>query len=162
MVIKRDIFGFNRVINPNDIINDSSLIYMSQEDIDADNIVNRERMEDGDNMIVFQNTVEPHQNERYCYIKYHIFVGGDGNTKLIRVDKIIVDENLINPILFSQFFTIFLGQEDSDYPNRIEVTNRYNERYRGRIVEVANVIANLICELYNAFTNENQRSYIIP
>ena len=46
-------------------------------------------------------------------------------------------------------------------PNRIVVTNGYNERFRGRIVEVANDIANRICCLYNTFINDNNTSYVI-
>ena len=44
---------------------------------------------------------------------------------------------------------------------RIVVTNGYNERFRGRIVEVANDIANRICCLYNTFINDNNTSYVI-
>ena len=62
MEIIRENFRFNRVVNLSDVINNSSLFSMYQEDIDADNIVNGERLEDGDDMIVYQNTVEPHQN----------------------------------------------------------------------------------------------------
>ena len=43
---------------------------------------------------------------------------------------------------------------------RIVVTNGYNERFRGRIVEVANDIANRICGLYNTFMLYNKCSHI--
>ena len=110
--------------------------------------------------MVLQNDIEPHQNERYCYIKYHTIVGGDGNTKLITIDGIIVDENLISYNLFAHIFAIFLRQEDNEHPNRIVVTNGYNERFRGRIVEVANDIANRICGLYNTFMLYNKCSHL--
>ena len=87
-------------------------------------------------------------------------VGGDGNTKLITIDGIIVDENLISYNLFANIFTIFLRQEDNEHPNRIVVTNGYNERFRGRIVEVANDIANRICVLYNTFMLYNKCSHL--
>ena len=54
-----------------------------------------------------------------------------------------------------------LRQEDSEYPNRIMVTNGYNERFHGRVVEVANNIANRICGLYNTFTDDYYTSYVI-
>ena len=160
MEIIRENFRFNRVVNLSDVINNSSLFSMYQEDIDADNIVNGEWLEDGDDMIVYQNTVEPHQNERYCYIKTNTRVGTDGLTRMITINKIIVDGGIIDHNMLAQIFTILLQQEDNVHPNRIMVTNN-NVRFHGRIVEVANDMANRICELYNAFTNDINRSYII-
>lgn len=161
MEIKRDNFRFNRFLNVNDIINESNLIRMSQDDIDADGVIGGEQLEDGDDMIAFQNTVEPHQNERYCYIKFNTIIGADGHTKQITINKIIIDNNLINQNLLNQFFTIFLQQEDNEYYNRIVVTNRYNKTFRGRIFETANEIANHVYELYRVFLYINT-SYIIP
>ena len=161
MEIKRENFRFNRIVNPYDVIDDSALFSMTQEDIDSDAIVSGEKLEDGDDMIVFQNTVEPHQNERYCYIKINTRIGTDGLTRMITINKIIVDGGLIDRNLFAQIFTILLQQEDNEHPNRIVVTNGYNERFRGRIVEVANNIANRICGLYNTYTNANHQSYTI-
>ena len=161
MRIKRANFRFNRLVNVDDIIGHSNLLLMEQEDINVDNNVHDCILEDNANIVVLQNDIEPHQNERYCYIKYHTIVGGDGNTKLITIDDIIVDENLISYNLFAHIFTIFLRQEDNEHPNRIVVTNGYNERFRGRIVEVANDIANRICCLYNTFINDNKTSYVI-
>ena len=159
MEIKRDNFRFNRVVNPNDIINDSSLFSMSQEDIDVDNIVNGERLEEGDDMIVFQNTVEPHQNERYCYIKINTRIGADGHTKLITVNKIIVDASLIGHNLFAHIFTILLRQENNEYPNRI-VVDYINKRF-GEIINItSNEIADYIYELYQNFTSELSTIYI--
>ena len=43
---------------------------------------------------------------------------------------------------------------------RIVVTNGYNERFRGRIVEVANDIVNRICGLYNTFMLYNKCSHL--
>ena len=160
MEIIREKFRFNRVVNLSEVINNSSLFLMYQEDIDADNIVNGERLEDGDDMIVYQNTVEPHQNERYCYIKINTRVDTDGLTRMITINKIIVDSGLIDHNMLAQIFTILLQQEDNVHPNRIIVTNN-NVRFHGRIVEVANDMANRICGLYNAFTNDINRSYII-
>ena len=161
MEIKRDNFRFNRLLNVDDIIGESNLFWMSQDDIDADGVVGGEQLEDGDSIIVFQNTVEPHQNERYCYIKFNTAIGADGHTKQITIDKIIVDNNLINQHLFIRIFNIFLQQEDNDYSNRIIVTNRYNKTFRGRIVETANEIANNVLELYSVFLAQNT-NYIIP
>ena len=112
-----------------------------------DAVVNDERLEDGDELIVFQNTVEPYQNERYCYIKFNTLVGNDGQTKQITINKIVVEKNLIHPNLFTQIFTILLQQEDNEHPNRIVITNRFNECYRDRIVEIARAAANRICEI---------------
>lgn len=161
MRIKRANFRFNRIVNVDDIIGYSNLLLMEQGDIDVDNNVHDCILEDNASMMVLQNDVEPYQNERYCYIKYHTIVGGDGNTKLIIIDDIIVDENLISYNLFTHIFTILLRLEDNEYPNRIMVTNRYNERFHGRIVEVANDIANRIYGLYNTFINDNNTSYVI-
>lgn len=161
MTIKRDNFRFKRIVNVDDILNESHLLLMEQADIDVDNKVCGHTLKDGDTMMVLQNGIEPHQNERYCYIKYHTFVGTDGNTKLITVENIIVDENLITHNLFTYIFTILLRQEDNEHPNRIVVTNGYNVRFRGRIVEIANDIANRICGLYKTFTNEYNTSYVI-
>ena len=52
-------------------------------------------------------------------------------------------------------------EQTYEYPNRIMVTNGYNERFHGRVVEVANNIANRICGLYNTFTDDYHTSYII-
>jgi len=161
MEIKRGNFRFNRVVDIGAIIDKSHLMLMEQTDIDEDNNVHDCTLADGDTMIVLQNSVEPYINERYCYIKYHTIVGGDDNTKLMVVDNIIIDENLINHDLLAHIFTILLRQEDSEYPNRIMVTNGYNERFHGRVVEVANDIANRICGLYNTFTDDYHTSYII-
>lgn len=160
MEIKRDNFRFNRIINPINVINDSCLFCMEQDDMDKDAIVNCFVLEEGDTMLVFQNTVEPFQGERYCYIKINTRIGGDGHTKLITVDNIIVDNNLINRDLFSRIFTILLQQENNSYPNRIVVTNRLNECFRNRIDEVANEISNHICELYS-YTSDLNPTYII-
>jgi hypothetical protein len=97
MEIKRDNFRFNRIINPSNVIEESTLFYMEQNDIDDDDIVCGEQIEDGDNIIVLQNITEPYQGERYCYLKTNTIIGGDGHTKLITINKIIVDKNLINP-----------------------------------------------------------------
>ncbi len=161
MKIERANFRFNRIVNVDDIINQSNLLWMNQDDINADNNVHDYILEDNASMMVLQNSVEPHQNERYCYIKYHTIIGGDGNTKLITIDDIIVDENLISYNLFTLIFKIFLRQEDNAHPNRIVVTNGYNERFRGRVVEVANDIANRISGLYDTFINDNNTSYVI-
>ncbi len=149
MEIKRENFRFNRIVNVDDILDKTNLLMMTQEDIDADTIVHNFILEDNDNMVVLQNDTEPHQEERYCYIKFHTLIGDDGNTKLITIDNIIVDENLIDYNLFRLIFIILLQQEDSTYPNRIQVTQSYNERFHGRINEVANNIANRIVGLYN-------------
>lgn len=161
MEIKREKFRFNRIIKPNDIINESSLFLMSQEDIDADNNIKGYVLDEGSDMVVFQNSFEPHQNERYCYIKYHTFIGADGNTKKITVSDIIVDDNFINHDLFAHVFTILLSNEDNCYSNRIVVPNKYNERFGGRIDNVANEIADYICELFKGYTNGFCRSHII-
>ena len=160
MEIKRGNFRFNRIVNVNEILNESTLFSMNQDDIDNDAIVNGERLEDGDELIVFQNTVEPYQNERYCYIKFNTLVGNDGQTKQITINKIIVDRNMIHPNLFTQIFTILLQQEDNECPNRIVITNRFNECYRGRIVEIARSAANRVCEIYT-YTSDLNPTYII-
>ena len=48
MEIKRGNFRFNRIVNVNEILNESALFSMNQDDIDNDAIVNGERLEDGD------------------------------------------------------------------------------------------------------------------
>ena len=71
MRIKRANFRFNRLVNVDDIIGHSNLLLMEQEDIKVDNNVHDCILEDNANIMVLQNDIEPHQNERYCYIKYH-------------------------------------------------------------------------------------------
>lgn len=161
MEIKRDNFRFNRIVNVDDIVGGSNLLTMGQPDIDGDNNVRGYTLEVGDTMVTLQNDSEHHRNERYGYIIYNTLIGGDGTTKLLSVKNVIVDENLINHALFAYIFTILLRQEDNEYPNRIVVTSGYNERFHGRIVEVANDIANRICALYASFTNQHHTSYII-
>lgn len=158
MELIRKNFRFNRNVDIDTIIDESHLLLMVQTDIDNDNNVHGCTLADGDTMMVL---LEPYQDERYCYVKYHTLVGGDGNTKLMVVEKIIIAENLINHDLLAHVFTILLRQEDSEYPNRIMVTNGYNERFHGRIVEVANDIAYRICGLYNTFTDDYHTIYVI-
>lgn len=161
MEIKRDNFRFNRLLNVNDIIGESNLFWMSQEDIDADGVVGGEQLEDGDSMIVFQNITEPHQGERYCYLKTNTVIGDDGHTKKITITKIITDSNLIRPNLFFNIFRILLQQENNEYRNRIVLTSRINECFKNRIVDIANAISNRVCELYS-YTSDLHPSHIIP
>ena len=161
MEIKRDNFRFNRVINPNNVIEESTLFYMEQNDIDEDSIVNGEQIENGDKMIVFQNITRPYQGERYCYLKTNTIIGLDGHTKLITINKIIVDRNLINQNLFFNIFRILLQQEENEYNNRIVLTSRFNECFKNRVIDIANTISNHICELYT-FTSDLNPSHIIP
>lgn len=161
MEIKRTNFRFNRIVNIEESIDDSNLMLMEQSDIDGDINVRGNTLEDGETMVVLQNCIEPYLNERYCYVKYHTFIGGDGYTKLLSIKNIIVDENLINHNLFAYIFTILLRQEDNEHSNRIMVTSGYNERFHGRIVEVANDIAYRICALYVSFTNLRHPKHII-
>ena len=161
MEIKRDNFRFNRIVNVDDIVGGSNLLTMGQSDINGDNIVHDYTLEVGDTMVTLQNDSEHHRNERYVYIIYNTLIGGDGNTKLLSIKNVIVDENLINYNLFVYIFTILLRQEDNEYPNRIVVTSGYNERFHGRIVEVAKDIANRICGLYSTFTNYHHTSHTI-
>ena len=69
MRIKRANFRFNRLVNVDDIIGHSNLLLMEQEDIKVDNNVHDCILEDNANIMVLQNDIEPHQNERFCYIK---------------------------------------------------------------------------------------------
>jgi hypothetical protein len=153
MEIERKNFRFNRIVSPYDVICDSVLFSMTQEDIDSDSIVSGERLEYGDDMLVFQNVVAPYQNERYCYLKINTLIGGDEHTKQITINKIIVDGGLINHILFARIFTILLQQEDYEHPNRI-VVDYINKRFGGIINETSNEIACFIYELYQNFTSD--------
>lgn len=161
MEIKRDNFRFNRIINPSNVIEESTLFYMEQNEIDDDDIVCGEQIEGGDNIIVLQNITEPYQGERYCYLKTNTIIGGDGHTKLITINKIIVDKNLINQSLFFNIFKILLQQEENEYNNRIMLTTRFNECFKNRVVDIANSISNRICEMYS-FTSDLNPSFIIP
>ena len=111
MEIKRGNFRFNRIVNINEILNESALFSMNQDDIDNDAIVNGERLEEGDELIVFQNTVEPYQNERYCYIKFNTLVGNDGQTKQITINKIRVDRNMIHPNLLLKYSLFYYNKK---------------------------------------------------
>ena len=111
MEIKRGNFRFNRIVNVNEILNESALFSMNQDDIDNDAIVNGERLEEGDELIVFQNTVEPYQNERYCYIKFNTLVGNDGQTKQITINKIRVDRNMIHPNLLLKYSLFYYNKK---------------------------------------------------
>jgi hypothetical protein len=88
-------------------------------------------------------------------------IGGDGHTKLITINKIIVDKNLINQSLFFNIFKILLQQEENEYNNRIMLTTRFNECFKNRVVDIANTISNRICEMYS-FTSDLNPSFIIP
>lgn len=161
MEIERANFRFNRIINVNDIVNASNLLYMKQTDIDNDENVRGYALGVGDTMVTFQNDSEHRHNERYCYIIFNTLIGEDGATKLLSVKNVIVDEHLIDFTLFACIFTILLRQEDNEYPNRIVVTNVYNERFHGRIEEVANNIANRIFTLYTTFTGQCCKKNVI-
>ena len=161
MEIRRSNFSFNREINPTDIINDSVLFCMEQEDIDADDIVNCEVLKDGDNILVFQNIHEPNKGERYCYLRTNTCVGGDGHTKLIRIDKIIIDGCLLNRDLFVRIFNILLQRENNGYRNRLVLTNHFNECFCGRIDETATAAADLVYNLYKTYTSDLSTNYVI-
>ena len=82
---------FNRLVELDNIIDDSCLFYMEQADIDSDEIIHDEILDDNENICVFQNDKEPYCGERYCYLKTKTLIGLDGKTKMIIVKKIITD-----------------------------------------------------------------------
>ena len=161
MEIHRKNFRFNRILNVEEIIANSALFSMEQIDIDADEIVRGEHLEQEDTICVLMNNVEPHRGERYCYIKTSTHIGGDGQTKTITIDKIIIDGNLIDRNLFTHIITIILQQEDNEYPNRIIVGNRNKCFYRNTI-ETANEIGNYVYSLYITYTSDLISTYSIP
>jgi len=66
-LIRRN-YRFNRNVDIDAIIDESHLLLMVQTDIDNDNNVHGCTLADGDTMIVLQNSIEPYQDERYCYV----------------------------------------------------------------------------------------------
>ena len=161
MEIHRRNLRFNRILNVEEIATNSALFSMEQSDIDADEIVRGEHLEQENTMCVFMNIAEPHRGERYCYIKTSTHIGGDGNTRVISINKIIIDGTLISQNLFVHIFTLLLQQEDNEHPNRIIVGNRINQRFHNNIAETADSIASYIYDLYNIFTSVQSPIYII-
>lgn len=161
MELKRENFRFNRRINLQEVINSSSLFYMDIEDINEDRVVCEEHLEDGESLIVFQNTDEQYENERYCYIKLNTLVGLDGNTKQIIVEKIIVDTNLIQTSLFDEIFRILLQQENNEFNNRIVLSDLFNESFRGRIDECVRELSNRVYILFTEYTSDYSPTYNI-
>ena len=153
MDIYRRNFRFNRILNVEEVLTDSALFYMEQNDIDSDGIVKGEHLEQEDTVCVLMNNAEPHRGERYCYIKTRTQIGDDRHTKAISIDKIIIDGNLINQNLFVHIITIVLQQEDNEYPNRIIVGN-INKCFHRNITETANEIGIYIYNLYNTYTSD--------
>ena len=66
-LIRRN-YRFNRNVDIDAIIDESHLLLMVQTDIDNDNNVHGCTLADGDTIIVLQNSIEPYQDERYCYV----------------------------------------------------------------------------------------------
>ena len=85
---------------------------------------------------------------------------GHSDILLMEQEDINVDNNVHDCILEDNANIMVLQNNIEPHQNRIVVTNGYNERFRGRIVEVANDIANRICGLYNTFMLYNKCSHI--
>lgn len=158
MEIHRRNFRFNRILNMERVVADSTLFYMDQVDINDDENVRGEHIGEREGIWVFKNKEEAYNRERYCYVKTTTHIGGDGHTKAIFVDKIITDGNLIINELFVCLFTILLQQEDNEYPNRIIIGN-INKCFRRNITETAKEIGNYIYNLYNTYTSDLVPTY---
>ena len=162
MEIVRSNFRFNRIIDIDEIMNDSRLFAIPQEDIVEDEFVRNENIGDGEAWLVLQNNSDVFFGERYCYVKTYTSLGGDNQTKLINVDKVILDGSLINRELINLFFTILLQQEDNEFPNRIKVGNIVNCRFHDDIQRVSSEIANYVIRLFNEFTSNHIPIYNTP
>lgn len=86
---------------------------------------------------------------------------GHSDILLMEQEGINVDNNVHDCILEDNANIMVLQNNIEPHQNRIVATNGYNGRFRGRIVEAANDIANHICGLYNTFINDNNTSYVI-
>lgn len=159
MEINRKNFGFNRILNVKEIIENSCVFDMEQADIDADRIIKGEHLEEMEGMSVLAKYGEPNEGEKYCYLKAGERIGDDGKTKVISIDKIIIDECLIDKSLFAHIFTVFLQQEDNEYANRIIVGNRIDQCFHLNIAETASVIAKYLFELYTNYTSDHVLTY---
>ena len=161
MKIERKNLKFNRLVELDNIIDDSCLFYMEQADIDSDEIIHNEILHENETIYVFQNNKEPHRGERYCYVITETIIGGDGKTKMIIVKKIITDTQFISESFFTRIFTILLQQENIPSSNRIAVGEKINKRFCGAIDTTSVKISQYICDLFNDFTGDNCSIYEI-
>ena len=152
MVIERKNFRINHIIDIERNINNLRIFDMSDEEIHQDDIVRGEILEENESLLVIRNGAE-HTSDKYCYVKIKKEIGLDHETKRFTIEKIIVDNNLINQNLFAHIFNIFLHQSDDIFTNRIVVPNAINARFHDNIDEVAQTIAAYITRLYTNFTN---------
>lgn len=161
MEIQHRNFRFNRIINVEEVVANSTLFYMEQTDIDADENIIGEHLKQENSICVLMNNAESHKGERYCYIKTSTYIAGDGHTKTITIDKIIIDRYLIDLKLFTRIITILLQQEDNEYSNRIVVGNM-NKCFRRNVAETAKEVGDYIYKLYNAYTSDLISTYFFP
>ena len=150
----------NRIVNLSDVLTDSALFEMGNEDINEDGVVCGEQLNEDNSLYVFQNTKSNHLGERYCYIKVLNHVGGDGKTKAIEVEKIITDSELISVPLFETIFKIIFQQESGTSTNRIIVGNN-NARYPLNPKDTAAKIAEYLFDCYTEFTTDEYPEYKI-
>lgn len=158
--IRRENFGFNRTISVDDIIRTSCVYNMRKVHIDADKIVNGEILDNDERLLVYKNDYP--WDEEYCYIKTKTEIMGDGHAKLVTIKKIIIDEHLIDEVLFTEIFTILLQQEDNEYQNRIKIGNKEPIPFHGDCLKTsAHSIARYVCELFHEFTSNEVKQYIM-
>ena len=151
----------NRLVNVNDIIEQSELVHLTTDDIAEDHIVSSEVLDATDFFLVFQNNVSDYEGERYCYLKIRTHVGGDETTKAYEIKKVITDINLVDIFLFERIFRIlFLRKSDPLTANRI-VVGKYNERFSCNSEDLACKIAKYIFGCYNTYTSEDCPTYTI-
>lgn len=152
---------FNRIINISDVINASCLFVMGINDIGNDIYVCGEKINEDEEILVFQNNEEPFAGERYCYIKTKTMSGLDGHTKMIVIEKVITDKIFVTYEFFLRIITILLQQENDGYNNRIVIGCKINDCFNGRIEEVSNNCSLYLCDLFTSFLDNYDTPYTI-
>lgn len=161
MLIERRNFRFDHIVDIEGNMDNLHMFYMTNEDIQNDDIVREELLEENESLFVLKKIGEQ-TSDKYCYIKIKTLIGLDLETKMYIVEKIIIANNLINKNLFVRIFTIILQQNDDNFTNRINVAN-LDKSYHGNIDNIANEIAEYVTFLFSCFTDSVIcRSYNIP
>lgn len=163
MELIRKNFRFSTIVNIDDIIGNSSLLLMSNEDIDNDPNVKGVVLGERQEMLALQKIWEYEGTpQRYCYVQKRIDIGGDGITKAITIEKIIIDNTLISTSLLIYIFAILLQQEDNGIAaNRIRVPVRIDSRFHDNIDNVACHIGVYLKSLFDNFTSPECSNYTI-
>lgn len=161
MLIERKNFRFDHIVDIEGNMDNLHIFYMTEEDIQNDDVVRDETLEENESLLVLKN-IEGQTSDKYCYIKIKTLTGLNGVTRMFIVEKIIVDNNLINQNLFARMFTIILRQNYNNLTNRINVAN-LNRSFHGNIDNLANEIAEYVTSLFSYFTDSVIcPSYSIP